>query len=88
MSQVFAKRGGLECLLGFVENDNLPDEVRAAAANTIGTMGQNNPVVQNLAKDRDITGKLIDVLYSGKASDDLAAKVSCLDAYTYAILKV
>jgi hypothetical protein len=46
MAGVFAKFGGATCLLSLLKTASLPISLRAMAASIIGTLAQNNIVVQ------------------------------------------
>ena len=74
MSVVFAKHGGLECLLGFITSPIIESEVKILAASTLSTMGQNNPAVQDLALSKGIIDQLMDLIPTID-QDRLLAKV-------------
>lgn len=46
MAQVFCKFGGLKCLLGLLQLDSCPTDIRQMSASVIGSMCQNNITVQ------------------------------------------
>ena len=74
MSVVFAKHGGLECLLGFITSPTITSDIKILAAGTLSTMGQNNPAVQDLALTQGIVDQLMDLI--PRVEDDgLLAKV-------------
>lgn len=74
MSIVFAKHGGMECLLGFINSPSISTEVKVLAASTLSTMGQNNPAVQELALSKGVIDQLMDV-FADVTEPKLSAKV-------------
>lgn len=75
MSAAFARRGGLQVLLGLVRLASLSDQVRGVAAMTIGTMTQNHTEVQHAALTLGLVPLLLETLQSASISPKLASQV-------------
>ncbi len=48
MAQVFTKFGGVKCLLRVIECAEINDHLKSIAASVIGTLAQNNLIVQDI----------------------------------------
>jgi hypothetical protein len=68
MAQVFSKFGGSKCLLRIINNDGISNELKSIAASVIGTMAQNNILVQDILFKEGF----IDVLLKTFATTDSA----------------
>lgn len=75
MAQIFAKFGGLECLLKLMENNDLDVVCRGHIAAVVGAVSQNNLIVQDQMQNQGSTSRLVNV-YKTSPSDKLRTKVS------------
>jgi hsp70-interacting protein len=75
MARIFVKFGGLQCLLGLLKTDEpIGEEIRCLAAGIIGTLSQNNIIVQEEIYASGIVDNLCDMCIHN-TSDKLCAKV-------------
>ena len=78
MAQVFCKFGGLQCILGILEQDSLGFEVRSLSAGVLATLAQNNMQVQDMFYSQGVVPRLSVLALSSLSSEGtkpFAAKV-------------
>jgi hypothetical protein len=75
MAQVFAKFGGCDLLLRFIETTQVVDSVKALAAAIMATVAQNNLIVQEQFLRKGFLDKLIKAFLHFPASELLSTKL-------------
>jgi hypothetical protein len=75
MAQVFAKFGGCDLLLRFIETTQVADTVKALAAAIIATVAQNNLIVQEQFLRKGFLDKLVKGFLHFPASELLSTKL-------------
>jgi hypothetical protein len=59
MAQVFSKFGGSKFLLRIISNNVISEELKSIAASVVGTMAQNNIVVQDILYKEGVIDELL-----------------------------
>ena len=76
MARVFVKFGGLQCLLGLLQTEeSIGEEIRCLAAGIIGTLAQNNIIVQEEMHAAGIVDKLCNLCLIRCGGYKVCAKV-------------
>lgn len=69
MAQVFCKFGGLQCILGILENGGIGIECRSMAASVLATLAQNNMVVQDAFYNQGVVQRLSQLALASLGSE-------------------
>jgi hsp70-interacting protein len=76
MAQTFNKFGGVQCLIQLIESDKIPANLKATAISVLGTIAQNNLVVQEDIFKQGYLDRLAIICSNNNTDDVLSSKVN------------